>query len=319
MVVSEKSDHPVGGQDYPRTLVEFDEWLASEADCEDFLRRLRWPEGFYCPGCGAAGGWETSRGLFRCSSCARQTSVTAGTLFEGTRKPLRLWFQAMWYFTNQKHGVSALGLQRILGLGSYQTAWAWLHKFRRAMVRPSRDLLSGEVEVDETFLGGRDSDIDGRETDRSLIAIAVEIRGRGIGRIRMARLDDASADSLIPFVKSTVSEGALVCTDGWAGYLPLCRHGYQHRPTSLRATGLPAHLAMPGVHRVASLLKRWWLGTYHGGISEQHLDDYLNEFTFRFNRRTSRARGLLFYRLVQQAVYMDAVPFDQIRGGNPNL
>ena len=225
----------------------------------------------------------------------------------------------MWHFTNQKHGVSALGLQRILGLGSYQTAWAWLHKFRRAMVRPGRDLLSGEVEVDETFLGGRDSDIDGRETDRSLIAIAVEIRGRGIGRIRMARLDDASADSLIPFVKSTVSEGALVCTDGWAGYLPLCRHGYQHRPTSLRATGLPAHLAMPGVHRVASLLKRWWLGTYHGGISEQHLDDYLNEFTFRFNRRTSRARGLLFYRLVQQAVYMDAVPFDQIRGGNPNL
>ena len=319
MVVSEKSDHPVGGQDYPRTLVEFDEWFESEADCEDFLRRLRWPEGFYCPGCGAAGGWETSRGLFRCSSCARQTSVTAGTLFEGIRKPLRLWFQAMWYFTNQKHGVSALGLQRILGLGSYQTAWAWLHKFRRAMVRPSRDLLSGEVEVDETFLGGRDSDIDGRETDRSLIAIAVEIRGRGIGRIRMARLDDASADSLIPFVKSTVSEGALVCTDGWAGYLPLCRHGYQHRPTSLRATGLPAHLAMPGVHRVASLLKRWWLGTYHGGISEQHLDDYLNEFTFRFNRRTSRARGLLFYRLVQQAVYMDAVPFDQIRGGNPNL
>ena len=234
--------------------MEFDEWFASEADCEDFLRRLRWPEGFYCPGCGAAGGWETSRGLFRCSSCARQTSVTAGTLFEGTRKPLRLWFQAMWYFTNQKHGVSALGLQRILGLGSYQTAWAWLHKFRRAMVRPRRDLLSGEVEVDETFLGGRDSDIDGRETDRSLIAIAVEIRGRGIGRIRMARLDDASADSLIPFVKSTVSEGALVCTDGWAGYLPLSRHGYQHRPTSLRATGLPAQVVMAGVHRVASLL-----------------------------------------------------------------
>lgn len=221
--------------------------------------------------------------------------------------------------TNQKHGVSALGLQRILGLGSYQTAWAWLHKFRRAMVRPSRDLLSGEVEVDETFLGGRDSDIDGRETDRSLIAIAVEIRGRGIGRIRMARLDDASADSLIPFVKSAVSEGSLVCTDGWAGYLPLSRHGYQHRPTSLRATGLPAQVVMPGVHRVASLLKRWWLGTYHGGISEQHLDDYLNEFTFRFNRRTSRARGLLFFRLVQQAVQMDAVPFDQIRGGNPNL
>ena len=259
-------------------------------------------------------------GCFDARVVPRQTSVTAGTLFEGTRKPLRLWFQAMWYFTNQKHGVSALGLQRILGLGSYQTAWAWLHKFRRAMVRPSRDLLSGEVEVDETFLGGRDSDIDGRETDRSLIAIAVEIRGRGIGRIRMARLDDASADSLIPFVKSTVSEGALVCTDGWAGYLPLCRHGYQHRPTSLRATGLPAHLAMPGVHRVASPSEALVVGYVprrHQRTAPRRLPQ--REFTFRFNRRTSRARGLLFYRLVQQAVYMDAVPFDQIRGGNPNL
>ena len=317
--MSEKSDHPVGGEDYPRTLVEFDEWFSSEPECQDFLRRLRWPSGFYCPGCGAAGGWETSRGLFRCHSCARQTSVTAGTLLEGTRKPLRLWFQAMWYFTNQKHGVSALGLQRILGLGSYQTAWAWLHKFRRAMVRPDRDLLSGEVEVDETFLGGRDSDIDGRQTDRSLIAIAAEVRGHGIGRIRMARLDDASAGSLIPFIKSTVKAGTLVHTDGWYGYLPLPRHGYPHRPTSLRATGLPAHVAMPGVHRVASLLKRWWLGTYHGGIGEAHLDDYLNEFTFRFNRRTSRARGLLFYRLVQLAVYMEPVTYDQIRGGDPNL
>ena len=187
------------------------------------------------------------------------------------------------------------------------------------MVQPGRDLLSGEVEVDETFLGGRDSDIDGRETDKSLIAIAAEVRGHGIGRIRMARLDDASADSLIPFIKSTVRAGTLVRTDGWAGYVPLPRHGYPHRPTSLRATGLPAHVTMPGVHRVASLLKRWWLGTYHGGISEAHLDDYLNEFTFRFNRRASRARGLLFYRLVQQAVNMDAVPYHEIRGSNPNL
>ena len=318
-MVTQTSRHPVGGEDYPRTLAEFDEWFSSQSDCEEFLHRLRWPEGFYCPGCGAAGGWRTSRGLLRCSSCSRQTSVTAGTLFEGTRKPLRLWFQAIWYFTNQKHGVSALGLQRVLGLGSYQTAWAWLHKLRRAMVRPDRERLSGTVEVDETFLGGADFDIDGRGTDRALIAIAAEVKGRGTGRIRMARIHDASAQSLIPFIQTTVSKGALVHTDGWGGYMPPRRHGYQHRPTSLRATGLTAHVAMPRIHRVASLLKRWWLGTYHGGISEEHLDFYLDEFTFRFNRRTSRARGLLFYRLVQQAVQTDAVPYHQIRSNNHNI
>ena len=186
------------------------------------------------------------------------------------------------------------------------------------MVRPGRDRLSGEVEVDETFLGGADFNTDGRGTGRTLIAIAAEVRRRGVGRIRMACVRDASAKSLISFVKSAVSEGAVVRTDGWKSYASLPRHGYRHRPTSLRATGLPAHVAMPRVHHVASLLKRWWLGTYHGGIGEAHLDHYLDEFTFRFNRRTSRARGLLFYRLVQQAVHMDAVPYDRIGGGNPN-
>jgi transposase-like protein len=316
--VTEEPKHPVGGVDYPRTLAEFDEWFTSESDCEAFLRRLRWPHGFECPACGAAEGWETSRRLIRCSSCARQTSVTAGTLFEGTRKPLRLWLQAIWYFTNQKHGVSALGLQRVLGLGSYQTAWVWLQKLRRAMVRPGRDRLSGEVEVDETFLGGRDFEIDGPGTDRALILIGAEVRGRGTGRIRMAKVRDASAASIIPFVQRAVCRGAIIRTDGWSGYVPLPRHGFQHRPRSLRGTGLPAHVAMPRVHRVAALLKRWWLGTYHGGISEAHLGYYLDEFAFRFNRRTSRARGLLFYRLVQQAVQMDALPYDQVRSPTHN-
>jgi transposase-like protein len=318
-VVTKKAIHPVGGVDYPRTLAEFDKWFSSEKDCEEFLLQLRWPKGFECPACGTAGGWQTSRGLFRCPSCARQTSLTAGTLFEGTRKPLRLWFQAIWYFTNQKHGISALGLQRALGLGSYQTAWVWLQKLRWAMVRPGRDRLSGEVEVDETYLGGRDAEIDGRGTDRALILIAAEVRGRGTGRIRMATVRDASAASIIPFIQNVVREGAIIHTDGWAGYGPLPRHGYQHRPRSLRATGLPAHAAMPRIHRVASLLKRWWLGTYHGGISEAHLDHYLDEFTFRFNRRTSRARGLLFYRLVQQAVQMDALPYEQLRNSDHNM
>lgn len=311
------TEHPVGGKDYPRTLSEFDEWFPSDEACEGFLRQLRWPSGFCCPACGGEGGWETGRGLMRCRTCERQTSTTAGTVFAGTRKPLRLWFQAIWYLTNQKHGVSALGLQRILGLRSYQTAWAWLHKLRRAMVRPGRERLSGAVEVDETFLGGPDEDTDGRGTDQTLIAIAAEIRGRAIGRIRMARIDDASASSLIPFIENTVEPGALIRTDGWRGYSPLPRHGYRHQATSLRATGARAHVVMPKVHRVASLLKRWWLGTYHGAISEQHLDYYLDEFTFRFNRRTSKARGLLFYRLLQQAVATDAVPYTELRGGEP--
>jgi transposase-like protein len=307
--------HPVGGVDYPRTLAEFDEWFSSEAACLTFLRRLRWGDGFVCPACGASHGWETARGQVRCSRCARQTSITAGTVFEGTRKPLRQWFQAIWYLTNQKHGVSALGLQRVLGTKSYQTSWSWLHKLRRAMVRPGRDRLSGDVEVDESFLGGRDSAIDGRETDRSLIVIAAEVRGHGIGRIRMASIGDASADSLIPFIQSAVMEGTVVRTDGWSGYVPLPRFKYQHRPKSVRAAGLPAHELMPRVHRVSSLLKRWWLGTYHGAIGDHQLDYYLDEFTFRFNRRTSRARGLLFYRLLQQAANTDPVPYAQIRGG----
>ncbi len=316
--MGEERRHPVGGEDYPRTLVEFDEWFSSEAACEAYLRRLRWPHGFLCPACGGTKGWETQRGLLRCRSCSRQTSVTAGTLFEGTRTSLRLWFQAAWYLTNQKHGVSALGLQRVLGLGSYQTAWAWLHKLRRAMVRPDRERLAGEVEVDETFLGAPDEEVDGRATDRALIAIAAEVRDRGTGRIRMAQIPDASAPSLIGFIKSSVSEGATIRTDGWAGYVPLPGHGYRHRPTSLRASRLPAHRVMPRVHRVASLLDRWWLGTYHGGVSLEHLPYYLDEFTFRFNRRTAKARGLLFYRLLQQAVQASPTPYHAIRAQDPN-
>jgi transposase-like protein len=314
--MASEAEHPTGGLDYPRTITEFDSWFATEAACEAFLRRLRWPAGFICPGCKGPEGWETSRGLIRCRSCSRQTSATAGTIFEGTRKPLRLWLQASWYITSQKHGVSALGLQRVLGLGSYRTAWTWLHKLRRAMVRPGRDRLSGEVEVDETFVGGVETDTWGRErVVRSLVAVAAEVRGRGTGRIRMSIVPDASADSLISFIQDSVTEGSLIRTDGWSGYGPLPRHGYQHHRTSLRGTGLPPHVAMPRVHRVAALLKRWWLGTYHGAISEPHLDYYLDEFTFRFNRRTSRARGLLFYRLLQQAVELEPQPYHQIRGG----
>ena len=316
-MAEEGSRHPVGGVDYPRTLQEFDEWFPSEAACVGYLQRVRWPDGFRCPQCKAELSWRTARGELRCARCQRQTSPTAGTIFEGTRKPLRTWFSAMWYVTSQKLGVSALGLQRVLGLGSYQTAWAWLHKLRRAMVRPGRDRLNGEVEVDETYIGGVETNVTGRQTiTKSIVAIAVEIRGRGSGRVRMRRVEDVSGESLLPFVQMAVSPGAVVHTDGWGGYVGLAGLGYDHRPKNLSADGDPAHVAMPRVHRVCSLLDRWWLGTHQGAIRRKHLDYYLDEYIFRYNRRGSQARGMLFYRLLQQAVRVDPVPYKRLVGGS---
>jgi transposase-like protein len=314
----------VGGLDYPRTLQEFDVWFPSEGACVEYLQRVRWADGFRCPQCGGQSAWETARLQLRCAKCQRQTSPTAGTIFEGTRKPLRDWFLTMWYVTNQKHGVSALGLQRVLGLASYQTAWAWLHKLRRAMVRPGRERLSGEVEVDETYLGGAEEGVLGRKTvKKSIVAIAVEVRGRGSGRVRMRRIADASGNSLLPFVEAAVSPGSVVRTDGWKGYNGIPVVGYDHRPRSISASGDPAHIVMPRVHRVAALLDRWWLGTHQGAISARHLDYYLDEYTFRYNRRRSRARGMLFYRLLQQSVHVDPVPYKRLIGGkklgHPNI
>jgi transposase-like protein len=318
-VVSGISPHPEGGVDYPRTLLEFSEWFPSEEACARFLAALRWPDGFRCPACGGDKTWPTKRGELRCAGCQRQTSVTAGTIFEKTRKPLRLWFQAMWYVTNQKLGGSALGLQRILGLGSYQTAWAWLHKMRRAMVRPGRDRLRGRVEVDETYVGGDEEDVRGRQTERkAIVAIAVEVlEPKGFGRIRLQRIADCSASSLIPFVCNGIEPASEVRTDGWCGYNQLTENGYRHVRTVLSAQEEPAHVIMPAVHRVASLLKRWLLGTHQGAVSAEHLDYYLDEYTFRFNRRKSRARGLLFYRLIEQAVHVDPVSYRQLVGGKP--
>ena len=306
--------HLVGGQDYPRTMQEFDAWFSSDAACLSFLTRLRWPDGFRCPACNNQKGWETTRGNIRCSKCQRQTSPIAGTIFEGTRKPLRTWFQAIWYVTSQKFGGNALGLKRILGLGSYQTAWSWLHKMRRAMVRPGRDCLSGRVEVDETYVGGEEKGTHGRQTEtKAIVAIAIEIHSpMGFGRVRMRQVPDVSSDSLTEFVQYAVQPGAVVLTDGWKGYIDLRQKGYSHEVIVLSANGNPAHVALPGVHRIASLLKRWLLSTHQGAVSRKHLDYYLDEFTFRFNRRSSRARGLLFYRLCQQAVHVGPLSYVQM-------
>jgi transposase-like protein len=296
--------------DYPRTVPEFEARFATEDACRVYLSRLRWPDGFRCR-CGEAKAWWTARGLWQCAACGAQTSVTAGTIFQDTRKPLRLWFHAMWWVTGQKTGASALGLQRLLGLGSYETGWTWLHKLRRAMVRPGRDRLAGRVEVDESFVGGGGAQ--GRSTaTKALIVIAAEEVGQGIGRIRLRCIPDGSADSLHTFVKETIAPGSLVHTDGWHGYEGLKAVGYRHRVTLLRGRHDLAMKCLPRVHRVASLLKRWLLGTHQGAVSQAHLDYYLDEFTFRFNRRTSRHRGLLFFRLAQQAVAVEPAPYHRL-------
>lgn len=314
----EEPRHPVSGIDYPGTFQDFDHWFSTESACHEFIAKLRWPKGFVCPGCGekVAKPSLMGRGLFLCRKCKRQTSITSGTLFHGSHKPLRTWFLAMWFVTSQKHGASALGLKRVLGLGSYDTAWSWLHKLRRAMVRPGRDQLTGEIEVDETYVGGVGTKVRGRGAKRkTIVAIAAEVRGRGPGRIRMVQIPDLSAPSLRGFVRDNVRRGSVLRTDAWSGYNGIEVMGYRHIVTNISDTSDPAHVVMPRVHRVASLLDRWWLGIHQGAIRPSHLDYYLDEFTFRFNRRTSKARGLLFYRLMEQAVDCSPVPRKMIVGG----
>jgi len=304
-------------EDYPKTLLEFERQFDSDEACRAYLVALRWPEGFRCPRCGHERSWLNRRGLFECAACHRQTSVTAGTIFQDTRKPLTWWFRAMWYVTSQKIGVSALGLQRVLGLGSYETAWVWLHKLRRAMVRPGRDRLQGVVEVDETYVGGEKPGKRGRgAAGKSLVVIAAEEDGAGIGRIRLRRVIGHSGQSLQAAVQACVAPGSVVHTDGLTSYSGLSKLDYRHEVIRKRSAEVGED-PLPRAHRIAALLKRWMLGTHQGAIQPSHLDYYLDEFTFRFNRRTSRSRGKLFYRLAQQAVLADPRPQHRIRRGTP--
>ena len=292
-------------------MLEFQDRFHTEDACRAYLRQVRWPEGFRCPRCGHDQAWSTSRHLWQCRACGHDVSVTAGTVFHRTRLPLRVWFQAIWLVTNQKSGVSALGLQRTLGLSRYETAWAILHKLRRAMIRPGREPLTEVVEVDEVFVGGVEPGKGKRHLGetKALVAVAAEVRSRGTGRIRLQRIPNASGQSVVGFVQGVVARGAVVITDGWTAYPGLVDHGYRHRPRVVSRSGQTASALLPRVHQVAALLKRWLLGIHHGRVSREHLDDYLNEFTFRFNRRLSRHRGKLFYRLVQQAVALDPIPY----------
>lgn len=316
-----KHKAPKAGVDYPKTMVQFLDWFHTEQACRDYLHKLRWPDGgLVCPDCGVISEVQRqSRARLICPACKHQTTATAGTIFDKTRTDLRAWFAAIWFITSQKHGASALGLQRILGLGSYQTAWAMLHRLRRAMVRPERELLNGRVELDETYLALTDrlnprSPL-GRKsgTAKLLVVIAVEMLSpKGFGRIRIRQIERPDHDNLLSFVQDCVSPKARIHTDGSATYRVFEQHGYALEQTVHLRSGKPAHETMPGVHRVAALLQRWMLGTHQGAVQPAQLDYYLDEFVFRFNRRKSNSRGLLFYRLLEQAVVTQPVTYDDI-------
>lgn len=306
-------------EDYPRSLLEMERRFAAEDACREYLTKLRWGHGFLCPACEGKVGREDRRHRWTCQSCRRQTTVTAGTVFEGTHLPLQLWFRAVWLVTSQKSGVSALGVKRVLGLGSYETAWLGLHKLRRAMVRPGRDRLHGTVEVDEAFVGGVSSGTGRDGVGKALVAIATEQDGKGIGRIRLARVADGSTPSLHGFIQQAIAPGSTVHTDGWAPYQGLEKLGYSHTISRLKGQGKEAAVELlPRVHRVASLLKRWLLGIHQGAVGPTHLEYYLDEFTFRFNRRRSASWGKLFFRLLQQAVQAKPVTYETVVGNTTN-
>lgn len=297
--------HPEAGVDYPRTYADLLAWFPDDVACLDYLAKLRWPDGFACPGCGSGEFWRAGAGRWwKCRACSRRTSVTAGTIFDRTRTPLGTWFAAVWFITSQKNGVSAQGLQRVLGFASYETAWAWMHKLRRAMVRPERDQLGGPgvvVELDETFVGGVSRGSAGAGSGKVPVMVAVEKCGRKLGRIRLGVAYRPGSLDLLDFATDVIAPGSTIRTDGSRMFKRLADMGYTHERTVAVRAADPSEV-LPGVHMVASLLKRWLIGTLHYAISTDQMPYYLDEYTFRFNRRDSRSRGLLFYRLLEQAV-----------------
>jgi len=301
---------------YPVNQIEFEVMFKEEHDCIDYIASIRWPHGFECPVCASIRYWKKNKGRFECRDCHTETTVTNGTIFHKSTKPLLIWFRAIWWMIAQKNGVSAKGLQKILGLGSYQTAWTWLHKFRRLMVLSGRSKLQGIIEVDEVFVGGKKSGKRGRGTEsKSLVAVAVEIKGRKTGRIRLAKVQNASSESLNEFITNNIEKSSKVITDGWNGYNDLPQIGYSHEIQNSSVKDGEENI-LPNVHRIASLLKRWLLGTHQSYLNKNKLEYYLDEYVFRYNRRTSTSRGLLFLRLIEQSVITLPVSYKEIINQN---
>ena len=297
----------------PENQIEFEKMFTTKEQCLDYLKELRFPKGYSCRKCQHSEYWLNNRGIMVCKNCKDELSITSGTIFHRSKLPLVVIFRALWWMIAQKNGVSAVGVQRVLGLGSYRTAWVWLHKFRRLMVFPDRNKLSGKIEVDETLVGGKRSGKRGRGAEgKSLVVIAVEILKKGTGRVRMSLISDASKKSLKKFIIENIETGSNLITDGWKGYTGISKSGYQHEIED-KTKLLDGEEILPNVHRIASLLKRWLLGTHQNYIGEEYLSYYLDEYTFRYNRRKSNSRGLLFQRLVEQGVLHEPVEYKSIK------
>ena len=297
----------------PLNQIEFEKMFTTEKQCLDYLKGLRFPKGYSCCKCQHKEYWLNNRGIMVCKSCKNELSITSGTIFHRSKLPLVVIFRALWWMVAQKNGVSAVGIQRVLGLGSYRTAWVWLHKFRRLMVFPGRNKLSGKVEVDETLVGGKKAGKRGRGAEgKSLVVIAVEIMEKGTGRVRMSLIPDATKKSLGKFINENIETGSDLITDGWKGYTGISKKGYHHKIEG-KTKILDGEEILPNVHRIASLLKRWLLGTHQNYIGKGYLSYYLDEYTFRYNRRKSNSRGLLFQRLIEQGVLHEPVEYKSIK------
>ena len=289
-------------EEFPKNEIEFDRRFCNEQACNEYLFQLRWPDGFVCSQCSHAGYWKSARGLYICRHCEHQQSVTAGTIFHGTKKSLILWFKALWWFSTRKSSVNAVTLQDMLGLGSYQTAWNWLQKLRTCTIFPQREKLSGKIEADEFYLGGKSSGKRGRGADNKCkVAVAIERKGRQLGRLRMQVITRCSAAELIPFATNNIATGSSITTDGWKGYCGLEEAGYIHNKVLQTKTD-DKDSVLPGVHLIASLVNRVILGTFQGRFEGKYLQRILDEYVFRFNRRTTKSVGKRFWRIMQQAV-----------------
>jgi transposase-like protein/predicted RNA-binding Zn-ribbon protein involved in translation (DUF1610 family) len=311
--------------EYPRTIEEFKQMFRSEADCIDYLFCIRLQHGFVCPKCGNDTFWIVKGYLYQCRTCRHQSSVKAGTIFQDSKIPLTTWFNAIWLFVTQKSGASAKSIQQNLGLPSYQTAWTLLQKLRKAMVMSDRTKLSGIVEVDESYLGGsNEGGKRGRGSENKIpVLIAVELkeipiksdvvrkdyyRKYRLSRVRLQCVEDVTQDSIIPFIRNNVEQGSTVITDGLRSYSTLEKEGYHHIKYTVTKADTPDE-ELPHVHLAISLLDRWMLGTLQGGTGSKHLQAYMDEFVFRFNRKRSTHRGLLFYRMLEGAVCTEATTF----------
>jgi transposase-like protein len=302
---------------FPRSLAEFQRRFPTDEACGEYLVAVRWPQGFRCPACGHAHGWRLERRLptFECAGCERQSSVTAGTAMHRSHLPLTTWFWAAYLMATHSNGISALQLQAQLGIGSYKTAWLLARKLRRAMVDPARLPLAGLVEVDETSLPQRtkaDPPAGGHGRSRRgklPVVAAVEIEGRTPKRLRLAAVVDYSAKSLHAFIARAVAPDATIRTDAWKGYPGAPVAG--HAPSTIGP--MAAHLVLPWTHRAFSNLKRWALGTYHG-LRRHHLQAYLDEFVFRFNRRHDRHAA--FHRLLGLATLLPHASYQMLISRN---